>query len=89
MIIKTVIFDMGGTLEDVHYNREIRSKAFPALVETLRLGGIPLPEDTENVLDRVLAGNARYKAWSENLGVELSPLDIWADWNLADRKSVV
>lgn len=84
MTIKTVIFDMGGTLEDVHYNREIRSKAFPALVETLRLGGIPLPEDTENVLDRVLAGNARYKAWSENLGVELSPLDIWADWNLAD-----
>jgi putative hydrolase of the HAD superfamily len=84
MNIKTVIFDMGGTLEDVHYNREIRRRAFPALAETMRRGGVFLPWDPESVLDMVLAGNARYKSWSEKQGVELPSLDIWADWNLRD-----
>lgn len=86
MEIKTVVFDMGGTLEDVHYNRDIRKKAFPKMLEEMNRRGIVIPGDIDIVLDSILAGNAAYKTWSEKRQIELPPPDIWADWNLRDFK---
>lgn len=75
---------MGGTLEDVRYDYELRRNAFPGILNVLGTAGIVLPGKEEMLLNMILSRNTEYKAWSEAREVELSALDIWADWNLRD-----
>lgn len=89
MSIDTILFDMGGTIEDVRYDRALRIKAFPGILAILERGGISLPgsEDQalrDRLLDTILSRNSEYKSWSEAGQIELPPADIWAEWNLRD-----
>lgn len=84
MNIDVILFDMGGTLEDVRYSYELRRRALPGILNVLDSAGITLSEEEETLLNVILSRNAEYKAWSEAREVELSALDIWADWNLRD-----
>ncbi len=84
MNIDTVLFDMGGTIEDIHYDRALRMKAFPQILAILADEGIALPGDVHGVFDAILARNAEYKAWSEKAMIESPPEEIWSSWNLRD-----
>jgi putative hydrolase of the HAD superfamily len=84
MKIDTVLFDMGGTIEDVRYDRALRLAALPGLLAVLAGEGIRLPGENQEVLDSLLARNAEYKAWSEKSMIELPPASIWNEWNLKD-----
>jgi putative hydrolase of the HAD superfamily len=84
MKIEAVLFDMGGTLEDLHYDRALRLAALPGILAVLAGEGIVLPGDDSEILDRLLARNAEYKAWSEKARIESPAASIWSDWNLRD-----
>jgi putative hydrolase of the HAD superfamily len=84
MIIDTVLFDMGGTIEDIHFDRSLRLGALPEILAVLGGEGVHLPGSPESILDTLLARNAEYKAWSEKARVESPATSIWKDWNLRD-----
>ncbi len=84
MIIDTVLFDMGGTIEDIHFDRALRRDALPEILAVLGQEGLRLPGSPETILDTLLARNAEYKAWSEKARVESPATSIWNDWNLRD-----
>jgi len=84
MKIDTVLFDMGGTIEDIHYDRALRLKALPGILAVLAGEGIVLPGDDHEILDRLLSRNAEYKTWSEKSRIESPPATIWKEWNLRD-----
>jgi len=84
MKIDTVLFDMGGTIEDIHYDRALRLKALPGILAVFAGEGIALPGSGQEILDTMLARNAEYKAWSEKTRIESPPESIWNEWNLKD-----
>lgn len=84
MNLSTVIFDMGGTLEDVRYDTAVRRAALPRILNMLARAGIALPSDDDRVFNSIISGNLDYKAWSEKLEIEIPALEIWAAWNLRE-----
>ena len=67
--IQAVVFDMGGTLEDLAYDDAIRQEATRGLQELLRGlkldPGLSLPE----LQATVLSGIEAYQAWREELDI--------------------
>lgn len=84
MNISAVIFDMGGTLEDVCYDAALRKAAMPGILVVLERAGIILTPDHDMLFRAIIARNTEYKIWSEAREIELSALDIWTEWNLRD-----
>lgn len=84
MKIEAVLFDMGGTIEDIRHDRVMRLKALPGILSILGRAGIVLPGSDEEILAKILGRNAEYKAWSESVLVESPPEVIWREWNLKD-----
>jgi len=84
MNLTTVIFDMGGTLEDVRYDTTIRRAAMPRILDELARAGISISVDFDTAFDAILLGNRDYKTWSEKTEIELPSLEIWSAWNLRD-----
>jgi putative hydrolase of the HAD superfamily len=78
--IRAVLFDMGGTLEDLYYDDTVRREATRGLRELLlelQLDpGLSLPD----LGTRVLAGIGAYQAWRETSQVELPPERVWAEY---------
>ena len=83
-MLTTVLFDMGGTLEDIWNNQETRADAMGKMRETLREGGLETDCSDEEFDRRVWAGVKAYKAWSEPNMRELKPEEIWPDYYLRD-----
>lgn len=83
-MIDSVLFDMGGTLEDVEYNHEIRLRGAQLVLDRLRQSGIKLATDDEAFLRALEKGNAEYKAWSAKNMLEIPAAKVWAEWNLRD-----
>ncbi len=83
-MLDTVLFDMGGTLEDIWYNDETEKEVMHRLMETLRGHGLEPGCDAETFTNRVMAGYRTYKAWSEAADLEKKPEEIWPDYYLRD-----
>lgn len=83
-MITTVLFDMGGTLEDIWVDEESHAAAIAALDRMLKGWGmdpgLPLPE----LKKAVEAGWKRYDAVRSAGDVELKPTQIWGDYILTD-----
>lgn len=82
--IRAVIFDMGGTLEQVYYDDDYRLKATTAfqalLIQRAIDPGLSVPE-----LYAVLkAGIRRYQNWREMTELELPPERLWSEYVFAD-----
>jgi putative hydrolase of the HAD superfamily len=75
---------MGGTIEDIYHDRQIRLRALPGILSVLEGQGIVLPGTHDEILESMLAGNAAYKALSEAERREYPTHTIWVDWNLRD-----
>jgi putative hydrolase of the HAD superfamily len=78
--IRAVVFDLGGTLEDLYYDEAIRMEATRGLQQLLTECGLdprlPLPE----LQSTVLAGMKAYTSWREKSEVELPPERVWQDF---------
>ena len=83
-MLKAVLFDMGGTLEDIHYNEETLKKAICRLDEILKGAGLDPKCSLEELSGRVMEGWDRYGAFRSLEDVECKPDVIWCDYVLKD-----
>ena len=81
-MLTTVLFDMGGTLEDIWYNDETRLEVRRKLLEVLRANGLEPGCSDSEFWERLADGVRAYKAWSEGNMLEKKPEEIWPDWYL-------
>ena len=81
--IRAVLFDMGGTLEDLYYDEAIREEATLGLRELLCSRGLDPTPNLEDLHTTVLSGVAAYQAWREKREVELPPEKVWTEFILA------
>lgn len=83
--IQAVLFDMGGTLEDLYYDDVVRQGATRGLHELLRGleidPGLSLPD----LHATVLSGIEAYQAWREKSEVELPPERVWTEYVFPDH----
>ena len=78
--IKAVIFDMGGTLEDLYYDEATRADATRGLHLFLQKLGLDPGLSVPDLQIIVLSGLAAYQAWREKSEIELSPECVWTDY---------
>ena len=83
-MIKAVMFDMGGTLEDLYSDEKNDRATAYALYEILNKHGIEVPYGAEELWKIVGAGIQEYKKDSERTLRELKPEEIWPDWGFKD-----
>ncbi len=78
--IRAVVFDMGGTLENLYYDDATRQEAtrgLHALLCKLDLDpGLSLPD----LQAAVLGGIKAYQAWREKSEAELPPARVWREY---------
>lgn len=84
MTIKTVLFDMGGTIDTYWYSPEMRISATPGLQKLLSSSGIDLGLNDIKLYELITSGLARYHQWRLGSLEELSPFQVWRDYILAD-----
>ncbi|MCR5072889.1 MAG: HAD family hydrolase [Clostridiales bacterium] len=83
-MIKAVMFDMGGTLEDLYSDEKNNKATAYALYDILKKHGIEVPYEAERLWEIVGEGIQAYKKDSERTLVELKPEEIWCDWGFRD-----
>ena len=81
-MLNTVLFDMGGTLEDIWYNEETTADVMKKLQAVLRANGLEPGCTDQEFRERVLAGVKAYKRWSEGNMLEAKPEEIWPEYYL-------
>ncbi len=84
MTVKTVFFDMGGTIETFWYSPEMRLQATPGLQQLLSAHGIDLHLSDAHLLNLVTGGLARYHQWRLQTLEELPVSVVWRNYILAD-----
>ena len=72
-MIKAVMFDMGGTLEDLYSDEKNDRATAYALYDILKKHGIEVPYDAETLWAKVGTGIQAYKKDSERTLRELKP----------------
>jgi len=83
-MITTVMFDMGGTLEDIWMDEEHDHLAINKLQEMLVSWGLDPKCDHETLRKSVADGWKRYGKYRDATNVELKPINIWCDYILTD-----
>ena len=83
-MIDTVLFDMGGTLEDIRVDDESRRSSIQGVLDILHAHGVDLHADFEAVARSINAGWDRYGAYRDPRQRELKPEEIWGNYVLAD-----
>lgn len=83
-MIKAVLFDMGGTLEDIFVDDSSHRTAVTRVGEMLRVFGLDPKVDDAELMARVDAGWMRYGVYRDKTNVECKPISIWCDYVLSD-----
>lgn len=83
--IRAVIFDMGGTLEDIYYDDALRLDATRGLKGILGEHGLDTGYTTSDLYRIVDAGMRKYGAWREETDRELPASRIWSEYVLANQ----
>ncbi len=81
-MITTVMFDMGGTLEDIFVDDRSQREAIERLREMLLSYGLDPKVDHDELKARVDQGWLRYGEYRDARDVELKPVEIWRDYIL-------
>ncbi len=84
MRIDAVLFDLGGTIEDVRYDRESRLDACRELKRFLTEENINIPAGADELLDAVERGSRDYRAFCERTMIEAPTNRVWAEWYLRE-----
>ena len=85
-MLNTILFDMGGTLEDIWYNDETKALVVKRLMETLRSAGLEPGCSPEEFRGRGFAGVQAYKDWSEK-GYYNRIISAKSGWRRSRRRS--
>lgn len=83
-MINTVLFDMGGTLEDIYSDAESKMAAERGVLRILHKHGIDVQVDDDTALRMLTDGWARYAAYRNPSMRELKPEEIWGDYVLTE-----
>lgn len=83
-MIHAVLFDMGGTLEDIFVDPASEKEAAGKLCEMLISYGLDPHMDAEELLVHVKQGWKRYGVYRDSCDIELKPQNIWCDYILKD-----
>lgn len=83
-MIDTVLFDMGGTLEDIYSNEERELLAAENALRILREKGFAVEDDVASARVKLLAGWDRYFEYRKPIMRELKPEEIWGNFVLTD-----
>jgi putative hydrolase of the HAD superfamily len=83
--IRAVIFDMGGTLEDIYYDDALRLEATRGLKRILDEHGLDKCYELEHLYRIVDAGMKQYGVWREESERELPASRIWSEYVLAGQ----
>jgi putative hydrolase of the HAD superfamily len=81
--IQAVLFDMGGTLEELYYDEDLRREATGGLRDLLREHGIDPGLSLPDLQAAVSSGLRAYQAWRKESEAELSPAIVWGEYILA------
>lgn len=83
-MIDTVLFDMGGTLEDIFTDEESKLQAAEGVIRILHEHGIDVPDDAAAAEKKLAAGWDRYGKCRDVNHRELKPEEIWGDFVLTE-----
>ena len=72
-MINTVLFDMGGTLEDIWYNDQTIQDVTRKLLTFLQEHDMVTGSNEICFWNKINNGIRRYKQWSEGNALELKP----------------
>ncbi len=78
--IQAVLFDMGGTLENVYSNDTIRREATRGLRELLTERDLDPGLDLPDLQATVISGMRAYKEWRKKSEAELPPDRVWTEY---------
>jgi putative hydrolase of the HAD superfamily len=80
--IQAVLFDMGGTLEELYNDEAIRREATRGLRDLLRERGVDPGLSLPDLQSAVSSGLKAYHSWREQSEIELSPDIVWGEYIL-------
>lgn len=80
MRLRTMFFDVGGTLETYNFTRELRISNTSIFRDLLAEHGIDLPVTDEELCEMITSGIKTYRHWSIDSMIELDTEEIWADY---------
>ena len=83
-ITRAVLFDVGGTLHEVHHTPELEAGFCQQLLDLLSAHGIALPITAASLAPRLHENAETYKHWSEQTRLELPNPKIWSEYYLKD-----
>jgi putative hydrolase of the HAD superfamily len=81
--IRAVVFDMGGTLEDLTYDETLRLEATQGLRELLRGLALDPGLSVNDLQAAVSCGLEAYHAWRKQSEAELPPERVWTEYIFA------
>ena len=84
MKLKTVFFDMGGTIQNFWTNRELKVKSIPQFRDTFLRANINLDLSDEALTDLVSNGISSYHKWNRESLIELKPSEVWKKFVLKE-----
>lgn len=84
--IQAVIFDLGGTLEDIFYDDGSRLQAAHGLLDLLKSKGLDPGLSPLELRDTIVAGIKRLYKIREEENRELPPEQIWTDFIFPDER---
>jgi putative hydrolase of the HAD superfamily len=84
VVIKTVFFDMGGTIETFSYSPEMRLSVTPELRHLLLSYGIDLHVSDKALYNLIISGLSNYHLWRLDCQDELLASDVWMKYILKD-----
>ncbi len=83
-VIKTILFDMGGTLEDIWYNDQTIRTVTGELRTFLDEHDLGTGCNDITFWNKLNSGIRTYKQWSESNELEKKPEEIWPEYYMAD-----
>lgn len=83
-MITSVLFDMGGTLEDIFVDAQSEAEAIEKLRDMLVSYGLDPEVSLEELKSRVDNGWVQYGKYRDSCDVELKPIEIWRDYVLKE-----
>ncbi len=81
--IRAVLFDMGGTLEELYSDEAIRQEATRGLHVLLRERAIDPGLSLPDLQSTVSSGLEAYQSWRKGPEIELPPERVWSEFILA------
>ena len=83
--IQAILFDMGGTLEELYSDEAIRLEATRGLRALLHERGLDPGLSLPDLQSTVSSGQAAYQSWRDQSEIELPPDIVWSEYVLADH----